>query len=61
VKEDAFDDATSRLIAQACAELEPMQGIESLKLLYEYMIKSHIPLCAAGHIKYYQEARNLAE
>ncbi len=59
IKEDAFDDATRRLIAQACAELEPMKGIESLKSLYEYMIKSHIPLCAAGHIKYYQEARKL--
>jgi len=51
-KEDTFDDAAGRMIAQACAELEPIRGMKSL---HEYITKVHIPLCAAGHIKYYQE------
>ena len=54
-KEGAFDDASRRLITQASTELESMKGVESLKSLYEYITKIHIPLCAAGHIKYYQE------
>ncbi len=52
IKEDAFTTAVERLIAQACAELEP---IKEAKSLYEYMTKVHIPLCAEGHIKYYRE------
>ena len=59
IKEDAFDDATRRLMAQAYAELEPIRGVESLRSLYEYMVKIHIHLAVAGHIKYYQEARKL--
>ncbi len=56
VRDGAFDDVSRRLVAQACAELEPMKVAEPL---YEYLIKAHIPVCAAGHIKYYQEALKL--
>ncbi len=55
-RDGAFDDAGRRLVAQACAELEPVKEAESL---YEYLAKVHIPMCAAGHIKYYQEALKL--
>ena len=55
IRENVFDDASRRLVAQAGAELEPIKGVASLKPLYEYLTKIHIPLCAAGHIKYYQE------
>ena len=58
IRENAFDDASRRLVAQAGAELEPIKGVESLKPLYEYLTKIHIPLCAAGHIKYYQEKKH---
>lgn len=59
IKEDAFDDAARRLMAQAYAELEPIKGVESLRSLYEYMVKIYIHLVVAGHIKYYQEAIKL--
>lgn len=59
VEENAFGDAAARLVAHACAELEPIKGIASLKSLYEHITKVHIPMCAAGHIKYYQEAESL--
>jgi glyoxylase-like metal-dependent hydrolase (beta-lactamase superfamily II) len=54
VKEGAFDDISRRLTAQACAELESMKRVKSLKSLYEYLVKIHIPVCAAGYTKYYQ-------
>jgi glyoxylase-like metal-dependent hydrolase (beta-lactamase superfamily II) len=53
VKEGAFDDISRRLTAQACAELESMKRVKSLKSLYEYLVKIHIPICAAGYTKYY--------
>ena len=56
INENAFDDAMGRLIAQACTDLEPVKAAE---YLYEYLVKIHIPMCAAGHIKYYQEAVKL--
>ncbi len=49
IKEDAFNDAPRRLIAQACAELEPIRGVESLKSLYDHLVNTHIPSCAAAH------------
>jgi len=52
IREGTFDTVAERLIAQACAELEP---VREMKSLYEYLTESHIPLCAAGHIKYYQD------
>lgn len=59
IKEGAFDDAARRLIAQIYTELEPIKGVESLRSLYEYMVKIHIHLAVAGHMKYYQEAMKL--
>ena len=56
IKEGASKDVSKRLISQASAELAPMKVVISLKPLYEYLIDVHIPLCAAGHTKYYQEA-----
>jgi len=50
--QNMFDSAAEKLIAQACARLEPIRGMESL---YEYLTTVHIPLCAAGHVKYYQQ------
>jgi len=56
IKEGALKDVSKRLISQAYAEVEPMKGVESLEPLYEYLVNVHIPLCAVGHTKYYQEA-----
>jgi len=53
VKENKFDKAAERIIAQACAELEPIK--EEMKSLYEYWVNVSIPMSAAGHIKDYQE------
>ena len=55
VKEGMFDSAAEKLLAQARAELEPLREIESLKPAYEYVSNFHLPLCAAGYIRYYQE------
>ncbi|MCL0094754.1 MBL fold metallo-hydrolase [Dehalococcoidales bacterium] len=55
IKEGAFADTTRRLIVQACAELELIKGVESLESLYKYITNHYIPMCAAGHVKYYQE------
>ena len=55
-KEGDFDDASRRLVAQASAELKPIREVESRKSLYEFLTQVYLPLCAAGHIKYYQEA-----
>lgn len=54
-KENALDDAGRRLVAQICAELEPIKEVESLRSVYEHLTREHLPLCAAGHIKHYQE------
>ncbi|MFC2070117.1 MBL fold metallo-hydrolase [Chloroflexota bacterium] len=59
VREDDLSNVSSKMISQACAELEPLKGIKSMQLLYKYMVNSHIPLCAAGHINYYRELLNL--
>jgi len=56
IEENAFGDAARRLMGQVGAELEPIRGVESLKSLYEFLTQVYLPLCAAGHIKYYQEA-----
>lgn len=54
VKEGSFAGLAEKLIAQARAELEPLRKIEPL---YDYVANIHLPLVAAGHIKYYQEKR----
>jgi len=53
VKEGRFDSAAERIIAQACAELEPIKNI--MRSLYEHWCSISIALSAAGYIKYYQE------
>lgn len=52
IREGMFDRVAERLLTQACAELEPIREMASL---HEFLTKVHIPLCVAGHIKYYQD------
>lgn len=61
IKENAIDDAARRLMVQVGAELEPIKGEGSLKSLYEFLIQVYMPLCVAGHIKYYQKAIKLTK
>ncbi|MFP4642072.1 MAG: MBL fold metallo-hydrolase [Dehalococcoidia bacterium] len=55
-REGAFADLRARLISQASAELDPIKGVVSLASLYDYLVKSHIPMCADGHVEYYRKA-----
>ncbi|HEY77640.1 MAG TPA: MBL fold metallo-hydrolase [Dehalococcoidia bacterium] len=57
-RDSDWNEIESKMTSQACAQLEPLKGIKSVELLYEYLADNHIPLCAAGHIKYYQELSN---
>ena len=59
IKEDNLSNVSSKLISQAYAQLESIRRAKSMQLLYEYLVNSHIPICAAGHIKYYQELLNI--
>jgi len=52
INEGTFDSVAEKLLAQARAELEPIREIEPL---YDYVANIHLPLVAAGHIKYYRE------
>ena len=52
VKENRFNGVAERMIAQACAELEPVRKTESL---YKFLAEVIVPMNAAGYIKYYQE------
>jgi len=52
VKEDGFEAAAERMMAQVCAELEPIKKIESL---YEFLTETYLPKSIAGYLKYYQE------
>jgi len=52
VKEDGFEAAAERMMAQVCAELEPIKKIESL---YEFLTEIYLPKSIAGYLKYYQE------
>ena len=52
VKEDGFEAAAERVMAQVCAELEPIKKMESL---YEFLTKIYLPKSIAGYLKYYQE------
>ncbi|MFP4642106.1 MAG: hypothetical protein ACLFPU_08025 [Dehalococcoidia bacterium] len=58
-REGAFADLRGRLISQACADLEPMKDVASLTSLYDYLVNSHIPTCADGHVAYYRETMKL--
>jgi len=53
IKEAGYESAAEQMISWARAELEPVRKT-SLQL-YEYEAENYIPLCATGHIKYYQE------
>ncbi len=52
IEENEFDSVAERMIAQACAELEPIREMESL---YKYLTEVIVPMNAAGYVKYYQE------
>ncbi len=52
IAEGAFDKMYERFVAQALAELGPIKNSPSL---YDYVVNIHLPLVAAGHVKYYEE------
>lgn len=52
MKENRFNGVAERMIAQGCAELEPIRKMESL---YKFLAEVIVPMNAAGYIKYYQE------
>lgn len=52
MKENRFNGVVERMIAQGCAELEPIRKMESL---YKFLAEVIVPMNAAGYIKYYQE------
>ncbi len=56
IREGNLESACQRLLAQACAELEP---VRKSKALYEILTGHYLPVCAAGHVKYYQEQYNI--
>ncbi len=58
VKEGDLKNVSSKMISQALAQIEPLKAIKAMDLLYEYLASEHIPMCAAGHVKYYQELLN---
>ena len=53
IKDGRLDSATERIIAQACAELEPIK--EEMKSLHDYWTGVSIPMSAAGFVQYYQK------
>lgn len=53
IKEAGYESAAEQMISWSCAELEPVRKMGSL--WREYITKDFIPLCATGHIKYYQK------
>ena len=58
-KGTALEEIKDRLVAQACSDLESMKEVKSMNSLYQYLVKIQIPMCADGHIKYYQDAGKL--
>ena len=52
VKEDGFEAAAERIMAQVCADLEPIGKMEPL---YKYITEVTTPLSIAGYLKYYQK------
>ncbi len=59
IEEGVFEYSRTRLIEQACADVAILKGAASSAPLYEYLVKSHIPLCADGHIDYYRKTLKL--
>ncbi|MFC1871938.1 MBL fold metallo-hydrolase [Chloroflexota bacterium] len=55
VKDGDINNVEDKMMSQALAQLEPLKRDKSMELLYKYLADDHIPLCAAGHIKYYKE------
>jgi glyoxylase-like metal-dependent hydrolase (beta-lactamase superfamily II) len=53
--EGALGDAERRLIAQANNLVKPISGIKSFEPMFNYLVNTMIPMCAAGHMKYYRE------
>lgn len=58
-REGAFADAKVRLLRQARRLVEPMRGVASLLVLYDYIVNVHLPLAAEGHLTYYRETLKL--
>ena len=56
VREDGLKAAVERMMAQVCAELEPIMEMESL---YKYITEVTIPLSIAGYLKYYQKKHGI--
>lgn len=61
IREGAFADVKPRLIDQALVDVQSMKGVASLTLLYDYLVNTHIPMCADGHIQYYKKALKVTE
>lgn len=51
IKDNMFESASERMVAQICAELEP---VRKMKPLYTHLINHFVPESASFHIKYYQ-------
>ena len=51
IKDNMFESAGERIVAQTCARLEP---VRKMKLLYTHLVNYLVPLSASFHIKYYQ-------
>lgn len=52
INNGTFESVAEKLLAQACAELEPIRKMDSL---YNYLTNAHLPVAVAGHMKYYRE------
>lgn len=51
IKDNTLGSASEKMVAQTCAELEP---VKKMKPLYAHMTNHLVPLSASFHIKYYQ-------
>ena len=51
IKDGAFESAGERIVAQTCAEFDP---VRETGRLYDHMVNYLVPLSASFHIKYYQ-------
>lgn len=57
LKEDRFDDAAQRLLAQACSTLEPIR--QEWPAVYEYMAKHDAPMSIDGFLNYYRDKHGI--
>jgi len=57
VRENKFNEAAGRLMAQAYITLEPIRN--EWPSLYEYMTKHDVPMSIDGFLKYYQDKHGL--